>query len=636
MKTNSINNTTELTMVKLLVSNGSRSSVIFLKALTTRSLYKALRDEKFLPVESTGKTSSESIEDGKALVVSFENITIDCEVVFDTVESEEVFLVASPEAQAAASGNSYGLSTNFGLVSKGELYFMEFNEEVGSTVMVGAEVHTAAFLAQINKREVKRAAKIAKSKEIHNLEVIKTLKKLQVNVESMDKELLGLIAEQALDLETAGNAYLQNDSQDDIKVQVQRLNPTSGRWYNAKAPNGKPMVAFLSAEFLFEYDINGNAIGLKTMDHGQTAIAYTMEKDFDATSVHNYHYVDKQTNELVFRSIEQRFIISGKAINSDVSIDGSLLVATEPSLNWTVVQAQRSCVSSVSSITTEEIKSAKFVKFQNNKVVKQFQFFGYDNLVDIGEGFYLMPSVDETYGADIEAAEYSEGIVLGKSVATATMSLDEHARFHINTQREEKATLSKISVDESRRANTKVKTAKELSKELKQTELYSWVLDRKQKTFDALKSASLQAELNMDLTAMKDQASEILEILKVITAETGIGFARPSWVVVNALAKKPAKDEKKASEADFRASVKSHILSNIDAINNGSLAINELHDEVIAEIYDVCKAGFKAGVSIKNKATAIQMREIAQKVKPVALPVSKGPEHSSVRNVKVS
>lgn len=602
----------EATMVNLFVSNGSRTSVINVKNFNTRNVYKALRDEKFLPSESVGKTTSEMSEDGKALVVSFKAISVEVEVIeADIVSDNEVFLTATPEQQAAASGNSYGLSTNFGLVSKGELYFMEFDEDSKKSKMVGAECHTGAFLAQQTKREAKRAAQIAKSKEIHNLEVIKTLKKLKIDVKGMDKELLALIAEQALDLETAGNAYLHNDGQDEVKVQVQRFNPESGRWYNAKTRDGRSMSVFFPVESIFEYDVDGRIVGMKTMDHGQTAVAHTIEEDFGTVCVHNYHYVDKATNELVFKSIEQRFIVTGKSINSDAVINGEQLDTTEANTNWGVSRKKK-------------------------VLYKRFRFNGYKNLTDIGEGFYLMPSEQELTGADLQSEEYSEGIVLGTSVGTATMSLDEQAKAHIKSEKQEAAHLNQISKDESRKANTKVKTPAELAKDLKATELYSWVMDRKEDTFKALKNAALQARLNLELTGMKDHAPEILEILKLIATETGSGFAKPSWIVVNAFAKRPAKDENKASEADFRANVKSHILSNIDAINNGSLTVAELHDEVIAEIYEVCKKGIKSGVCIKDTATAIQMRDIAQKINPVALPMSKGPRNSSVRDIKVS
>lgn len=604
------NNKLEATMVKVFASNGSRTSVIFIKSFNTHALYKALRDEKFLPSESVGKTSSVSIEEGKALTITFKDISVDVEVVFDVSATEEVFLTATAEQQASASGESYGLSTNFGLVAKGELYFVEFDGESKKAKMVGAEAHTGAYLAQLNKREQKRAARLAKSKDLHNLEVIKTLKKLDLDVASMDKELLALIAEQALDLETSPNAYLHNDGQDEVKVKVQRFNPESGRWYNAKTKDKRPMVTSFPVESVFEFDVDGRIVGMKINDFGQTAIAHSIEEDFNTTCVHNYHYIDKATNELVFKSIEQRFLISGKAVNSDAVIDGENLKVSEGSSQWTVNK--------------------------EGEVVKQFQFFGYDDLVDVGEGFYLAPSEDELTGVDIENQEYSDGIVLGNSVCTASMSLNDQARSHIRSTKQEESELNLISKRESRGSNTRAGYKASVVKGIKESELYTWVLDRKEKTYKALKNAKLQAELNEEFNAMKDQAEDILECLKVILAESGSGYARPSWVVVNALASKPKKDEKKASEEDFRSQVKKHILENIDAINNGSLDIAELHDEVVSEIYDVCKAGLKSGVSIKDKAVALKMRDIAQKVKPVALPTKGSPRNSDVRDVKVS
>lgn len=602
------NNAQEATMVKLTITTASVLKVLFVEKLNSRVLYKALRDEKVLPAESVGKTSSETSEDGKSIVVSFKDISVEVDVDFDvTSTEEESYLVASPEAQAAASGSNYGVTTSFGLVTNKEIFYTEVDEETGKASMSGIETHTAEYLALLNKKEQKRAAQLAKSKEFYNLNTVAQLKKGKVDVEGMDPELLALIAEQVLDLESAPNAPLHNDGQDLVKVQVQRYNPETGRWYNAKNRDGSLMVEFYSAEDLFEYDENGFVIGMRTEAHGQTTIANSLEFCHNLTAVHNYQYIDKDTKELVFKSIDQRFILSGKSVNSNVSIEGTALEATLAPSNWTVTK--------------------------DGEIVEEFQFFGYDNLVDIGEGFFLMPSVDERYAADMEEREYQDGIVTGKSVATVGMSVNAQAKEHIKSQKKEEAELKKVAAKARRVAQTQKDNKNSKRDVIKASGLYQWALEHVELTHDARKSAKLQNELNAKFVEMKDEANDLLEVLAVLKDETGKGFAYPSWQVINSLAKKPKKDSNDA----FLAKVKEDIRTNIEAINDGSLDVKGMDVELLEEIIKVCRESMKAGVNLKlNKTAYGKVMGAIEAGKGLARTNSKGPKNGSVKELDVA
>jgi hypothetical protein len=607
-------NNQEATMVKILVND---SMVFVLEKFNSRVLYKFLRDTGFLPAESVGKTSSEATEDGKGLLVSFKDIEVTVDVEFDyVVEAEETFAVADPAKKAAASVSSYGLSTNFGILAKKEIFFMEKDEETGKSKMSGAEVHTGEYLSQLDKKEKKRAAQLAKSKEFYNLAIVSELKKLDVDVASLDKEVLALIAEQTLDLEKAPNAYLYNDSQDLVKVQVQRYNEKTGRWYNAKNRNGSPMVEFFPAEDLFEYDQDGRIVGMKMTEFGQTALANTVENDYDLICVHNYQYIDKETNELVFKSIDQRFIVSGYVVNSSAVIDGHQLEATMGISNWAM------------NITKSK------GKIIHQEVVKSFQFFGHDNLVDIGEGFYLMPSVDEVTGVDMQEAEFSDGIQTGTSVGTSAMATNQQAKDHIKAKREEEAELKKVALQARRNAQSKVDSKEYKLGLIRSSGLYQWALENQQLTFDARKNAKLQNDLNTKFQEMKDQCDDLLEVLALLKLETGRGFAHPSWIVINSLAKKPKRDSDKKANEVFASKVKKHIVENIAAINAGDLKVKGMDPELAAEIVAVCRAS-KGALTIKHKPTFFALADLAQTVRPVAQSVAK-PRNGKVVEVDVA
>jgi hypothetical protein len=599
--------TMEATMIKLTVSGPNSLSVFFVEKFNTRSLYKLLRDEKFLPKESTGKTSSETSEEGGSMIVSFKDLKILVDVDFDIQTEEEEMATVSKEKQASIPTCNYGLVSNFGLVTKQEACFMDYDDESGRYEMVGAEVHTAEYISQLDKKAAKRARKLAKSEELYKLNVVKELKAINVNVDDLDSELVALIAEQALDLESAPNAFFKNDEQDMVKVVCQRYNPETDRWYNAKNKAGLPMTEFFPAENIFEYNEDGRIVGMKITEHGQTAIAHALESQYDLTCVKNYHYIDKDTNELVFKSIEQRFILSGKVINSDATIDGVQLEATLPISNWSV-------------------------EGKDKQIVSKFQFFGFDNLHDIGEGFYLMPSSDENSVADLDEAAYQEEIMYGRSVGTKAMSVNDQAKHHIKSQKQEEENLGKIATQARRIAKTKISSKEAAKEEILKSGLYQWALENQERTFEARKNAKLQQELNAEFQAMASESVDLLEVLAVLKAETGKGFAHPSWTVINALAKKPKQDSEKA----FAAQVEEHIRQNIDMINAGDLDIKHIDNELLAEIYAAClKYGKKAKCWINNPEVAVKMRDRVQAFKPVAQKV-KSVTNGSVKTVDVA
>lgn len=622
----------EAAMVKLTISTATNLSVFYVEKFNTRSLYKLLRDEKFLPKESVSKTSSETSEEGKSVVVSFKDTQVLVDVDFDVETKEEEMAIASKQKQASIPTCNYGVVTNFGLIAKQEAYFMEYDDESGRHSMVGAEVHTAEYISQLDKKAAKRARQLAKSKELYKLNVVKELKEINVDVKDLDPELVALIAEQALDLESSPNAFLQNDEQDLVKVVCQRYNPKTDRWYNAKNRNGAPMVEFFPAELLFDYSEEGKIVGMKTMDHGQTAIAHLLESEYDLTAVHNYHYIDKKTNELVFKSIEQRFILSGKVINSDVTIDGDQLVATLPVSNWTVQEIKRARLAPIKPVSVELLMNSDFMMFRTHNIIPNFQFFGFDNLHDIGEGFYLMPSSDETTVADLDEALYQEEIMYGRSVGTKDMSVKDQAKFHIKATKQEDEKLEKIGTQARRIAQTKISSKEAAKEEILKSGLYQWALEHQELTFEARKNAKIQQELNAKFETMASEANDLLEVLAVLKAETGKGFAHPSWTVINAIAKKPKQDSEKA----FAAQVEDHIRQNIDMINKGELDIKHIDNELLAEIYAAClKYGKKAKCWINNPEVAVKMRDRVQAFKPVA-EKSPRPANGSVKTVDVA
>lgn len=612
------NNKGESNMTNLLISVSGRSTIITLAKVNSRNLYKALRDEKFLPAESVSKTSSETSEDGKAIVVSYKNIEIEVQLLEESVEAEETFLEATPEQQAKIPGRNFGVTSSFGIVSKGEIFFMEYDEEGDKSKMVGAETHTASYLAQLEKREKRRAYLFAKSQELFKTTVVKDLKKLNIDVESLDQELINLIAEQALDLEAAPNAPLKKDDQEVIKVQIQRLNEESGRWYNAKNRDGSLMVDYFPAEAIFDINENGHITGIRMTDFGQTLLAHTIEEDFGITCVHAYNYTDRMTGEVVSKVVQQRFMVSGMIINSNAVINEEQLPVTEANTAWKVFPKI-----SLAPISFD-VASLADVTFRRStfyRVIPSFEFNGYNEIVDIGEGFYLVPSAADVTGADNEETQYQNGIITGRAVATSTMALNNEAKIHVKANRDEEAELNKVATQARRQAQTKKDLKTEKAKNVKESDLYKWAVEIQESTFKARKDASLQVELNEKFKAMADQADDLIEVLEVLKEETGQGFAYPSFQLISSLSKKPKNDSNKA----FRETVEQHIIENIEFINKGEFNYEGTGVEVLKEILVTCRRAkaAKADLYIKNAKNYFKLENMVNEALGIKKSVAK-------------
>ena len=599
------NNNKEVSMVNLLISVSGRSTIITLAKLNSRNLYKALRDEKFLPSESVGKTSSEVAEDGKAIVVSYKDIEVEVQVLEDSVKATETFLEATPEQRAKASGQNFGVTSSFGIVAKGEIFFMEYDKEEDKSKMVGADVHTSAYLAQLEKRTAKRAEAIAKNKEFYNKEIIKDFKKAGVDVAQLEGELLQLVAESVLDLEETGRPSFtkENDEVPTVKVKVQRKSEKTGNWYNAKE-FGAAIEFNLFAEEIFDLDDEGNIIDVKYTEYGQTVLSNILEQKHDLTCVHSYNFYDKELKKFVFKVIDQRFVVSGKVINSKGRIGKEEIVATQDAFRYGIDEY--------------------------GNIVESFQAFGFDNLLDIGEGFFLMPNSEEMYGADIEEKEYNEGIMYGTSKATVGMSVNHMAKEHIAKENKEAEVLEKV-IKQARRLSNGYKNTKEaLFEEVKNSSLYHWALEMEELTFKARKDAKLQNELNAKFEAMADEADDLLKVLEVLKAETGKGFAYPSYQVIKSLSRQPKVDSTEA----FKKTVEQHIIENIELINKNEFDFEGAGTELIKEILETCRKAkdLKLDLTIKKKSIYFKMVDMVKPKKDVKAPATKV-THGQVKKI---
>lgn len=600
---NSNNNSMEAnSMIKLTIISATSESFFYINKLTTRSLYKLLRENKFLPAESSGKTSCDVSEDGTLMAVSYKDIMLAVEVEFNATQEqeEEVYLVADPAKKAAAfSLSNYGLTSNFGIIASKEIFFMEYDEKEERMKRVGADIHTTDYLAQLDTREKRAAAKLARSKKFHDFAI---LKNHGINPENLNPELAELIAAQWLDRKAAPNSPLQNDEKEMVKVQVQRYNPESGHWYNAKTKVGLPMVEYFEAEEIFEFDNEGKISGVKMATNGQTAIAHVLENEYDLICVHNIQYIDKTTSELVFKAIDQRFIISGKCVNSSAYINGQNLIATQGHYNFTVNKS--------------------------GEVVPQFQYFGYESLVDIGEGFFLMPAVEEESKASMDEKAYQEGIMYGTSKSTLAMDVESMAKEHIAAHKKEEEILKKIEEQTRYKAESERDSKADRRKEILASSLYHWAAVMEEDTHNARKNTKLQLELNEKFTAIKDQADELLEVLTVLKEETGKGFAYPSWKFIDLLAKQP---KAKSSQA-FADKVKKDVRDAIKAINDGE-EFSQMHPNLVKEVIKTCQEARRLGLNlqINNKKVYFELLDIASIAQPSAKP-----RNGAVKNIDVA
>lgn len=541
--------------------------------------------------------------------------------------------------------NNSDLTTSFDVLTSSEQFFSDFSSENkwGEEEEFGAEAHTEEFLASLAETQKKEVA-------IKSMVILKTE---SANVKGLDAEVVNLYAEQKVCVEDAPNAFSNKENEETVVLTLKRLTK-NGYWKTVVKDSDESMVEFQLAVNAHDiFDVNDNHVTIKKYGN-KTAIEMIMAK-YDLDDEYLYSYVDRQSGEMVFKQQRQVLQAKGNFFKAGMVVEGIRLESTvAPHYNTVtflrdkavaeadvVEQRPRLVINAngTSSIKMMDVvviaKGDNYIAKSEPEVEGKLGYYGWDNIVEVASNLVLIPSsVDESNG-DAADSEFNEGIMYGTSEATQAMMSDDLTDAAILEMKKEESRSNR----EAKRVRRKMLTNKEVknSKDLAilNSAIGEVVKELSDLSYKAVKSRKAVLECHKILAAQSD-----LEVLKDACEAHKRMFGKclesDMWKTLNSMI-----DIQKNKK--FAESVESYILENIANINNGSLDIADIDDEMLVEIrlasmkhgWDKqAKKPTAAWIQDPTKSNAIKARFDSIKGLVGAAPAK--PKNSSVRKVKVS
>lgn len=392
-----------------------------------------------------------------------------------------------------------------------------------------------------------------------------------VDIKSMDDEMIQLLAAQNLDLAQASNSFLKSDNRN-VYVTVQRLS-SGGNWYNVKDSKGKVTFCF-DVEAIFDLDESGNIESFKQDEFGENTLIKGM-KQLGYLTHHMISYVNKETQDLVVKFLDQRFLISSVLFTNGLVLEGIRVSSSVAAFNH-VVRSFELVVNNMEIDLGCFPKVPFFYKAQSEIVVPRYVSHAYDSIVDFGNGIALLPSDLDVSNADLEDQQFDEGIITGSGVSTKSMMTNDMQKQDLAANRQEEANLKKVAKqtkirDAFKKEVIKLNYNKTLNSEVGDL-VHELVVDSHSKDKEVLASVINRLEMNKD---------RLLEIKKAATAYRALNGKGLEYKVWTILVKMLDTDVRK----EIAAKVDMAIVENISKLNKGVSTLSNFSDAQVVEMY---------------------------------------------------
>jgi hypothetical protein len=423
---------------------------------------------------------------------------------------------------------------------------------------------------------------IAQEEKDKGKDVIKAKALLRTNGvafdETMDEEIIMLLAEQYMDSITnvKGNAW--NKSQG-VLVIVQQLS-NSGRWFTVK--NGETKATYwYDVDTLFE-KANGSISGLK-MKQGQTITINAQEQEV---------VKEVQMPVVLADMIEMGYIVDGYM--------GRVLLKSTDFRRGAKIEGH----------LLEEVPAAFNYAVSNGEVIDQETNYVWDSITEVFPGIAILPSDSDTTQAYADQIEHDDNILVGMSVVTPAMSSYFTALEERIAQVELEAELEVIAIKTAIPAAIKAERHNELMK----TDAAS--VARRIIKLSYINGAEAMAVFNEN-AHMGEQILKAMKSIKYAFVKGETAEAKKTkgcnykvYKEIEGLVLAPAK--KAAIDA-----IEIHIIQNIQMLNNSEIDIADLTDEEAIEILDAAIANFKLipATNITNKPVREALSERVKAIK---------------------
>lgn len=455
------------------------------------------------------------------------------------------------------SALSYG-SVSMGTITQEEEYVYGDSEELANSELALLGQHEASYLES-------RDAVLTNVNEAKAILVDSS-----ISFEGLSDELILEIAMQAKDLSEEPFRYAMT-REESVYVKVQRLS-SNNNWYNAKDKEGDVLSFVFDLEDVFSMDDNGNIEGFKYLSDrifvrgNKEAITIMVPainkimKGLGFGSTH-YQYVKTEAGNWDMLPVEQRFILSTKAFNSESKLDNQAV---------------------------EEVCAAFNYSFVNGEVVEKRTSWSYENLLEL-DGIAVVPFEEESV-ATADNRRYQQGILTGKSVATATMMQDDITKSAITLDKSEEAKANR----EAKKARLIVTATKIRREEIMTSDIGKITAELIMESKIGEHNTAVVKALYTRLESFSyDTLKEIQKAARTFQKTNGYAFNAQDFNKLQLVIKE--KGDKEVAE-----NVSMEVLKTISALNNNERVA--ISDELAVLVYE-------AAVKYRNMSSVCNIRD---------------------------